>query len=134
MNYTQKYFTSSYKKESITKSIPNLHKIARRIFLSNLRPWLSFFLVALFFLEDQYDHDRNFNFIYIFLKITQYLPKTYRHNSNLIQVERIKKDVINREVTKSMPLTMNKIEEKDIRGQLEFNYDLNLNISVVNTI
>lgn len=90
--------------------------------------------MALFFLEDQYDHDRNFNFIYIFLKITQYLPKTYRHNSNLIRVERTKKDMINREVTKSMPLTMNKIEEKDIRGQLEFNYDLNLNISVVNTI
>lgn len=42
--------------------------------------------------------------------------------------------MINREVTKSMPLTMNKIEEKDIRGQLEFNYDLNLNISVVNII
>lgn len=127
MNYTQKYFTSSYKKESITKSIPNLHKIARRIFLSNLRPWLSFS-------GGSNDHDRNFNFIYIFLKITQYLPKTYRHNSNLIQVERIKKDMINREVTKSTPLTMNKIEEKDIRGQLEFNYDLNLNISVVNTI
>ena len=79
--------------------------------------------MALFFLEDQYDHDRNFNFIYIFLKITQYLRKTYRHNSNLIRVERTKKDLINREVTKSMPLTMNKIEEKDICGQPEFNCD-----------